>query len=111
MIILDLNKEELAKLADMYKEDEFIMRFKKEVDYLSDNDFGLKSAEEDLEYCLNTQKDIYEKEIEEVRNSSLEVGKEEGIEETARNMLRDKVDIALISKYTNLPTSQIMNLR
>ncbi len=107
LIMLDLNKEELAKLADMYKEDEFIMRFKKEVDYLNNNDFGLKSAEEDLEYCLNTQKDIYEKEIEEVRNSS----REETLTETARNLLKNNVDIGIISRCTNLPTSQIMNLR
>ncbi len=43
-------------------------------------------------------------------NTARNIGKEEGIEETARNMLKNNVDIGIISKCTKLSKSHIMTL-
>ena len=57
--------------------------------------------------------------IENATNDGKEAGKKEGFEigkqenkiETARKMLEDKVDINVISKYTNLTEEEINNLK
>lgn len=56
-----------------------------------------------------------EKEDEKIRKTQLKGAKNEGIEERnieiAKSMLRDDVDVKLISKYTGLTVNQIKNIK
>ena len=48
--------------------------------------------------------------IEEGEKKGITIGKKKGIIETAKNMLKDRLDINLISKYTGLPKEEIEKL-
>ena len=50
-------------------------------------------------------------ELEEARDKGFEAGKKESILETARNMLKDNLDIEMICKYTGLSEEEINNLK
>ena len=60
---------------------------------------------------------LYDKELHEEKlritelEEAREKGKKESILETARNMLKDNLDIEMINKYTGLTTEEINNLR
>ena len=60
---------------------------------------------------------LYDKELHEEKlritelEQAREKGKKESILETARNMLKDNLDIEMINKYTGLTKEEINNLR
>ena len=60
---------------------------------------------------------LYDKELHEEKlritelEEAREKGKKESILETARNMLKDNLDIEMINKYTGLTKEEINNLR
>lgn len=84
--------------------------FNDELDKL-DNKEGLKMVFENLEKSWDAFKDEGRKEgrIEGWKEGK-EKGREETKEETALEMLRDNVNINIISKYTKLPIDKIHNL-
>ena len=50
-------------------------------------------------------------ELEEAREKGIEIGTKRSILETAKNMLKDNLDIEMISKYTGLSEEEINNLK
>ena len=106
LMMLGLDREKLRIFSEEHKEDEFIMTYRKKIEEANDKKQfePFLTYAEDVRFQINTARNIGKEE-------GIEKGRVEEKEETARNMLRDKVDIALISRYTNLPTSQIMSLR
>ena len=60
---------------------------------------------------------LYDKELHEEKlritelEEAREKGKKESILETARNMLKDNLDIEMICKYTGLTREEINNLK
>ena len=80
-------------------------KFKDEVESLNENpDFqDFMSEEEDKEMMQNT-----------IMNKRIEEGRNEGIRETkletAKKMLKDKLSIDMISKYTGLSEKEIRSL-
>ena len=103
-IMLGLNLNELEELYQITK-DERICDFMKELKKVNTNPQFRQfiTEEQDKEFILNTV--IYEGEKR---------GEKRGILksklETARNMLKDKVNIETISKYTGLSLSQIKSI-
>ena len=98
LAILDFDKEELEKVGSG---DKYMTEFKKKIENLNDNREYKEflSAEEDMRKTNNTFK---------------EIGRREGIEENkieiAKNLLKENVDINIISKTTGLPLSKIETL-
>ena len=68
---------------------------------------SLMTYEEDLMMCQNTDKEI-------AFNDGLEQGKQEGIDDAKReivkNLLNENMDLNLISKVTGLTCEEIENL-
>ena len=134
LIMLALEKDELEKLVKEFKEDRFIMKYKEELDWLNENNYGLTTYEEDFELRLNTEihmlDEKYKRREDKIRNQGINIGRDEGIsigldrginigrdegrlEEKnllAKNMLKDGVEVDKIAKYTNLSKSNIINL-
>ena len=98
--MMDLSKEELEKIPK--GEDVIMDKYKKEI--IDKNDDPLfqefMSREEDERKMFNTK--LYNAE---------EKGRASGIKETAKNMLKDNLDLNTISKYTGLTIKEIETLR
>ena len=111
-IMLSLNLNELDELYEITK-DERIRDFMKELEKVNTLPQFRQfiTEEQDKEFILNTVRYEGEK-IGEKRGETR--GERKGILksklETARNMLKDKVNIDTISKYTGLTLSQIKSI-
>ena len=115
-IMLNLNLEELEELYEITK-DERICDFMNELERVNTiPEFRqFITEEQDKEFIINTVRYEGEK-IGEARGEKIgeargkELGEKSGILKTAKNMLKDKVNINTISKYTGLSISQIKNI-
>ena len=123
-IMLSLNLNELEELYEITK-DERIRDFMKELEKVNTlPEFRqFITEEQDKEFILNTVRHEGEK-IGEARGQRIgeargqRIGEARGEKkgalksklETARNMLKDKVNINTISKYTGLSLSQLKNI-
>ena len=98
LAIFDFDKEELKKVGSG---DKYMTEFKKKVESLNNNARYKEflSAEEDAKKTNNTFK---------------EIGRREGVEERnieiARNLLKENVDMEIISKATGLTLEEIKKL-
>ena len=98
LAIFDFDKEELKKVGSG---DKYMTEFKKKVESLNNNARYKEflSAEEDAKKTNNTFK---------------EIGRREGVEERnieiARNLLKENVDMEIISKATGLALEEIKKL-
>ncbi|MEG1850379.1 MAG: hypothetical protein RR228_00005, partial [Bacilli bacterium] len=56
---------------------------------------------------------FYDKEEQDrlIMNTAIEISHKEGKEEVIKNMLKNNLDINLISKYTNLSTDEITKIQ
>lgn len=103
LAIFDFDKEELKKVGSG---DKYMTEFKKKVESLNNNARYKEflSAEEDMRKTNNTFKEIG-------RREGIEIGKSEGVEERnieiARNLLKENVDMEIISKATGLTLEEI----
>ena len=99
LAILDCNKEELDKIESG---DPYMEGFKEKINTLNDNKEYKEflSAEEDMRKTNNTFK---------------EIGRREGIKEEKReitmNLLKENIDIEVISKTTGLSIEEIKSLK
>ena len=106
LAIFDFDKEELKKVGSG---DKYMTEFKKKVESLNNNARYKEflSAEEDMRKTNNTFKEIG-------RREDIEIGKSEGVEERnieiARNLLKENVDMEIISKATGLALEEIKKL-
>ena len=106
LAIFDFDKEELKKVGSG---DKYMTEFKKKVESLNNNARYKEflSAEEDMRKTNNTFKEIG-------RREGIEIGKSEGVEERnieiARNLLKENVDMEIISKATGLALEEIKKL-
>ncbi len=84
------------------------MTYREKLNKLNDGGYHFLTPEEEELYERNTYKEMG-------RDEGLKEGLEKGIkeekEEIARNLLKNNVDIGIISKCTNLSKFQIMSLR
>ena len=109
------NKEKLNVLERL------LLAFNEE-ENLSDITKGDRIMEEYVKESIKASQDeevigLYDKELhlEKLRLSELKEAREKGIEqekiEIVKNMLKDEVDISVISKYTGLPKEEIERLK
>ncbi len=121
LMMLGLDREKLRIFSEEHKEDEFIMEYRKKIEEANDKKQfePFLTYAEDVRFQINTARNIgMEKGMEKGLKKGRVEGKEEGIkeglekgkEETARNMLKNNIDIGIISKCTNLSKSHIMTL-
>lgn len=118
LIMLNLDRNDLKELS---KGDAFVEKFDEKLEELNERETyePALTYEEDLEYCLNTEKAIARKKgREEGLKEGIKEGKEEGLKkgiseskkEIAKNLLEDNIDMSLISKYTGLSVEEIKKL-
>ena len=106
LIMLDLNEEDLAKLASDGK----VRKFMNEVKKVNENPdfFNYMTKEEDEEKCHNT-------EIKEAINTGIDIGKNEGKKERnieiAKNLLKKKIPMKDIMEITELTEEEIIKLK
>lgn len=98
LIMLDLETNGLKELS---KGDDFVEKFEDKITKLNETETfqSAMTYEQDQKLILNTEKRI-----------SYNEGMEERSIEIAKSMLKDKVDIEIISKYTGLSKEEINNL-
>ena len=103
-IMLNLNLEELKELYEITK-DERIEKYMEELKKVNTipqfREFI--TEEQDRQFIINTERYEGEK-IGEARGEKI------GVLKTAKNMLKDKINIETISKYTGLSVNQIKNI-
>ena len=107
LALLDADKEELNKLC---VGDKLMEKFKSEVNKLNDDEefFKLMTDEEENEMLKNTYIHYgYKDGIKEGINTGIS----ERNKEIALNMLKENMDIKLISKVTNLSIEEIKDLK
>ena len=112
-LMLVFNEEDDEELSKVYKGVSIMEEYVKEAKRASTNDeiVGLYDKELHEEKLRIT-------ELEEARDEGiifgekkgLAIGEKKGIIETAKNMIKDRLDINLISKYTGLPKAEIEKL-
>ena len=97
--MLDLETNGLKELS---KGDDFVEKFEDKITKLNETETfqSAMTYEEDQKLILNTEKRISYDEGE--KNKQIEI---------AKSMLKDKVDIDIISKYTGLTKEEITNLK
>ena len=82
-------------------------------EYSEDEEIGMWYDEEQNRRALYVGS--LKEETQKARKKALEEGRvegiKEGIKETAKNMLKDNVDIEIISKYTGLKKNEICSLK
>lgn len=102
VIMMDLGKKDLEKLS---KKDKVVYKYMSEIERVNeDPEFReYMSAEEDNRKIENSLRKEY---IEE----GIEVGRVEGIKETAKNLKENGIDIEIISKSTGLTIEEINEL-
>ena len=106
IIMLDLLPEELKNLS---KRNRMVLKYMSELERVNESPKfrEFMSAEEDNRKIENSLREEYKEE-------GLAEGREQGIKESsisiAKKMLSDKLDLEIISKYTNLPIEKIKEL-
>ena len=93
ILMLDMNLEELEK----YKEDKVVKEYMEKMERLNQSPMFINWITK-------------EKDEEMIRNTQLFKAKEEGILEVAQKMIKEKVDIRVISKVTGLTIKEIKDL-
>ena len=108
-IMLSLNLKELKELIKLTNNDEGIVKYMEELKKVNSNTKFRKyiTEEQDKEFILNSVRHEGRTEGEKIGEVR---GEKIGILKTAKNMLKDKVNIDIISKYTGLSLSQIKNI-
>ena len=107
LIMLDLKKEELERLS---KGDELVKEFTEKITKLNEEETfqSAMTYEEDQKLILNTEKQI-------AFNDGIEQGISTGVQEKNKEvvigMLKDNLDINLISKYTNTTIEEINKIK
>ncbi len=103
LAIFDFDKEELKKVGSS---DKYMTEFKKKVESLNNNKRYKEflSAEEDMRKTNNTFKEIG-------RREGAEIGALEEKIQIAKNLLKEKVDMKIISKSTGLSLEKIEKLK
>ena len=109
LIVLDLPKEELKKVVEK-EDDEFMVYVGKSVLDLNDQErySPLVTPEEDIMLLKNTYKHVG---LEEGRAEGLAEGQEQKAKTTALNMLREKFDIPIIARMTELSEQEVKALQ
>ena len=109
LIMQDLQPEELEKLIKQRK-DEVIMTYFEKLKKLNRGDKFelLMTAEEEEIFWQNTYR---EEGREEGIKEGIKEGRKENAKSIAKNMLREGVDVSLISRCTNLSVENILALR
>ncbi len=103
LIMLDLEKEELKKLAKKNKE---VGEYMEKLEKLNEDPefYQYMTKEEDERKIQNTL-------INEALESGLKQGKFDGLLETAQNLLKMNMSVSDIIKATNLTKEQIEKLK
>lgn len=105
LIILDLDLDSLNKLLKEFKlsekDDLFVRKFKERIEELNDDDYFVSSIsrEEDLERISNTKQTL-----------AFDEGIEQGILETAKNLINLKFPLDKISEATGLSLDELKKL-
>ena len=118
LIMLDLEKDDLDKISNG---DDFVEAYEDKVTDLNNQETfrSFMSYEEDQELIQNTEKamayeDGISQGIEQGISQGIEQGISQGIEqrnvEIAKNMLKEKLDIATISRMTGLDADTLEKL-
>ena len=105
-ILLFDKVEDLRRIAEG---DEMLMRAEKKIEELSENPDLIKYIDDEKAMEFGHKQDI-EEAYEDGRTLGIESGKEMKKIEIAKKMLKDKLDIDVISKYTGLSKKQIEDL-
>ena len=102
LVMLDMNKEKLEELSEKYKGDEVIMAYKTEVIKLNESErfASLVTYEQDIEFMRNTQRNLG-------RNEGISIGLNKANQKVAKKLLADNVPISKIAKYTSLSKKEI----
>ena len=119
LIMLDLEPNDLVKLS---KSDRMVESFMKTIEEVNqDPEFReYMSAEEDARKIMNSLKKEYKEEgLKEGLKEGLEQGIEQGIEqgmkyekiEIAKSMLKENINIEVISKCTELTIDELNDLK
>ena len=106
LIMLDLEKDDLDKISNG---DDFVEAYEDKVTDLNNQETfrSFMSYEEDQELIQNTEKAMaYEDGI----SQGISQGIEQEKLEIAKNMLKEKLDIATISRITGLDTNTLQKL-
>ena len=105
-LMLVFNEEDNEELSKVYEGESIMEEYVKDAKRASmeDDIVGLYDKELHEEKLRIT-------ELEEAREKGIEIGTKRSILETARNMLKDNLDIEMICKYTGLAKEEINNLR
>ena len=121
IIYLELNKYIVSDENIKYKLSKWVDFLKDPINLNKDTveDEDIDKARKTLEYISTSKEEriIIEKIIEgrndfySAKNTAREEGKEEGKIEIAKNMLKDNVDINIISKYSGLSIDEIKDLK
>ena len=109
-LMLDLEPKDLEKVC---KGDKMMEKYKEKIEKLNEDPEFIEvvSKEKDAEMVHNTLiKEGYEQGIEVGMSQGLEQGKSSRNIEIAKNMLKDNIDISIISKYTGLSKEEIEEL-
>lgn len=103
LAVLDFNKDELSRVESG---DRYMTEFKKKINNLNDNREYKEflSAEEDMRKTNNTFKEIG-------RREGIKEGINERNIEIVKNLLKEKVDVKIISKSTGLSLEEIEKLK
>ena len=109
-LMLDLEPKDLDVVC---KGDKMMEKYKEKIEKLNEDPEFIEvvSKEKDAEMVHNTLiKEGYEQGIEVGMSQGLEQGKSSRNIEIAKNMLKDNIDISIISKYTGLSKEEIEEL-
>ena len=109
LIMLDLNQEELKTLEEL-SQDRSVDKYMKTIEEVNQNpDFReFMSAEEDNRKIENS---LRREAIEKGLAEGLEQGSLAEIQNIAKEMLNDNLDVSTISKYTGLGEEEIKTLK
>ena len=113
-LMLVFNEEDNEKLSKVYEGESIMEEYVKDAKRASmeDDVVGLYDKELHEEKLRITElEEAREKGIETGMAAGIAQGKKESILETARNMLKDNLDIEMICKYTGLTREEINNLK
>ena len=110
LIMLDLKTEDLEKMS---KGDDFVEEVNKKLTELNEQETfqSAMTYEEDQLLILNTEKHIsFEEGKDEGKQEGKLEGKQESKIEIAKSMLKDNMNVEIISRYTGLSTQEINTL-
>ena len=113
-LMLVFNEEDNEELSKVYEGESIMEEYVKDAKRASmeDDIVGLYDKELHEEKLRITElEEAREKGIETGIAAGIAQGKKESILETAKNMLKDNLDIEMISKYTGLSEEEINNLK